>query len=720
MLLHCILLDAHMPVTAVLARLARYGIWLNPAQPDAKAWIMEQAALLEADFEQMARHLSEPNPARYGAAIRRQWNQNVLWYARSIHDVLLSCATASRDSRLMNVLGLRESDSRPSLVYSPRGSYPDDGVVVHDGRPVAVNFVTAADRAGISFRSFEPAVDVPTTSRSAASGRLGAAERSPSISAWPRVDAPGYVAAGVEFSIKVGFGGAQQRGVAGSRITLPVSGDQPTIDVTIDLLATGLDAPGGWSRPLSVPVADPLSAEVAFTLVGREPPAPSTVHLTSLEVRYVVKGTVCGTASTNLVVGPSAGRPSAPADIGTPWLSHPPTSSGGSFDADPHAPDLTIELAKPDKNPAEGQYVCKLYSVHQLQTPMGPWEVQLGQDAKTFARTVIHGVRQHSGNALLNNFIRSVGRLVTEKLPAEVFDAIHEVASLVRPEPPAILFVSAEPYVPWELAFMDTPLDQSRPPFLGSQTVVGRWFRDPKAAPTPSTSAPAQKPHRPPPHPPSGIPVSVMAALAGNYKPLSGLKSLPAADAEVRSLEKNFGALLLLASPEQLVQVLEARLVKGIDTLGPAGAVHFAGHGQFDPTEPDSSVLYLTDGTPLSSLLFRDARYYHPNQPIIFFNACMIGLGGEVLGDMGGFPGNCLRGGFGAVLGALWEVDDVVANQIALEFWQRALPPTGQPSEPVAAVLRDLRARYAGQPPVHTYLAYTYWGHPRLRLTRES
>jgi CHAT domain-containing protein len=181
----------------------------------------------------------------------------------------------------------------------------------------------------------------------------------------------------------------------------------------------------------------------------------------------------------------------------------------------------------------------------------------------------------------------------------------------------------------------------------------------------------------------------------------------------------SLNAVAMGATPDAILQVLEARLVRGTDLLGPAGAVHYAGHGQYDATDPDSSVLFLSDGSPLSSLLFRDADYGGEHQPIIFFNACMIGLGGELLGDMGGFPGNCLRGGFGAVLGALWEVDDNIAGDIALEFWQRTLPASG-PGEPVAAVLRDLRGKYSPQQPVPTYLAYTYWGHPRLRLQRPS
>ena len=70
------------------------------------------------------------------------------------------------------------------------------------------------------------------------------------------------------------------------------------------------------------------------------------------------------------------------------------------------------------------------------------------------------------------------------------------------------------------------------------------------------------------------------------------------------------------------------------------------------------------------------------------------------------------------MLGALWEVDDTVA-QAAIEFWQRAADK--RKSEPVAPSC-DLRAKYNANSnaPVTTYLAYVYYGHPRLTLSHPT
>ena len=150
--------------------------------------------------------------------------------------------------------------------------------------------------------------------------------------------------------------------------------------------------------------------------------------------------------------------------------------------------------------------------------------------------------------------------------------------------------------------------------------------------------------------------------------------------------------------------------------IGGVEAVHFAGHGDYDPATPDAAVVYLSDGAPLFASLFGSARYGGDASPMFFLNACMAGIGDELLGDAGGFPGNCLDGGFAGVLGALWEIDDKLAHQVAIDFWKRALPTGGTDPEPVGAILRDLRANYASGAPAATYLAYVYYGHPRLTL----
>jgi CHAT domain-containing protein len=210
-----------------------------------------------------------------------------------------------------------------------------------------------------------------------------------------------------------------------------------------------------------------------------------------------------------------------------------------------------------------------------------------------------------------------------------------------------------------------------------------------------------------------------MAVMAGMYKAESGLARLPEAEAEASTLQRNYDAVPLPASLQGVKQLLDAKMSRHGQPIGGAEAIHFAGHGDYDPATPDSAVVYLSDGAPLFASLFGSARYGGASSPMFFLNACMAGIGDELLGDAGGFPGNCLDGGFAGVLGALWEIDDQLAHQVAIEFWRRALPLGDTEPEPLGAILRNLRAKYvpdAVPAPAATYLAYVYYGHPRLTL----
>ncbi len=147
--------------------------------------------------------------------------------------------------------------------------------------------------------------------------------------------------------------------------------------------------------------ADPTTANVIFQLVGRDPAGPEHFYLTTIEVRYVVEGAICGTASRPLIIG-LATVPvlTAPTDYGTPWLAQPSTAAPLVLTRGEPVADLTIELAKPDRNNANGRYVCRLTSPHAIPLDAGPHDIDLGNDAKTFAKTVVIDlVRQYSGDA---------------------------------------------------------------------------------------------------------------------------------------------------------------------------------------------------------------------------------------------------------------------------------------------------------------------------------
>ncbi|WP_447739597.1 TCAD7 domain-containing protein [Pseudomonas laurentiana] len=731
MLVHPVFLDAAMTTLEALTRLARYGLWLSPDDRGAKQYLDEQAKHLKVPVEKISRRLHR-NLENQFAAIRREWCGNVLWYSVPVAEVIINCLAANDQSLLTYTLDLLRRESKQpvevaSALANPALISDDDRVVIECGSPVFVSVRTPPDvaRAPLDLlcaasATFKHSILSERASKASAVVRGSAPQY---VEVWPRLEAPDYVLAQQPFEVVVGFAKKAWQATVGGAMKLSTPAETQTLDINVELTCTGAESTDGWCHKLPGSPDDPTTPSVTFHLIGREPLGEEKLHLTMLEVRYVIKGAVCCTASRALTIGASATEPptlelDAP---GTPWLSTPPNATPFDVPNDVSVADLTIEIVKADRT-SRGIYSCWLRSPHTLQTPAGPYEIDLGDEACAFASSIVNLIRAMSGDELVSIALESVSELVAEKLPNSAIAALREVANATHPNPPTVLLVSADPYVPWELARVDPPLDPSRPPFLGAQVVMGRWLRAsaPSAVELQLTGRAGAG--RPPLNPPASINVHHMAVMAGMYKPASGLQRLQHAEDEAMDLVRSHGAIPLTASPQALAQLLGAKLNKNFQSVG-ADAVHFAGHGQFNSAEVDSSVLYLDNGKPLSSLLFRSARYGPSmgNQPLIFLNACMIGIGAELLGDMGGFPGNCLRGGFGGMIGALWEVDDDIARRIAVEFWRRALPEDSEAAEPVGEILRDLRARFSTANetvPPSTYLAYVYYGHPRLRMQR--
>ena len=111
---------------------------------------------------------------------------------------------------------------------------------------------------------------------------------------------------------------------------------------------------------------------------------------------------------------------------------------------------------------------------------------------------------------------------------------------------------------------------------------------------------------------------------------------------------------------------------------------------------------------------FRAARIAQEKDAFIFVNACQVGTPDDILGGYGGLAGAVTGAGFRAFVAPLWSVADDIAQQISLGLYAASADGI-----PIAAYLRDVRARFFQDDEVAahtTYLAYTYYGHPRLTL----
>src|SRR4029079_15217436 len=99
--------------------------------------------------------------------------------------------------------------------------------------------------------------------------------------------------------------------------------------------------------------------------------------------------------------------------------------------------------------------------------------------------------------------------------------------------------------------------------------------------------------------------------------------------------------------------------------------------------------------------------------PFVFLNACQVGAGESVLDDYAGLADAFLFAGASAVIAPLWSIDDVIARELALGFYEHALA-----GEPPAEVLRRERAAFRDDPSVTSprRLSYQFFGHPSMRL----
>jgi CHAT domain-containing protein len=291
-----------------------------------------------------------------------------------------------------------------------------------------------------------------------------------------------------------------------------------------------------------------------------------------------------------------------------------------------------------------------------------------------------------------------IGKEIAEKLPDSVWPALREVWDAVRASDsagiPNVLLLTDDPYVPWELAWLDETLDESVPSFLGAQVNIGRWSADED-------------------HIPAGTALDVqgLGVVVGYYEDARGVAPLPSAAEEGEALADKYVAQAVEATDRSLDQVLRGKL-EG-DEPFEFEAIHFAGHGESDP-DKNAAYIMLSNGTRLSDFVFRAPTIAAEKQAFLFLNACQVGTAFGMLGEYAGVAGRAIRAGFRGFVAPLWSVADDVAKDISLGFYESSAK-----GKTVAEFFRTTRTRFleTETEDAHTtYLAYLFYGHPATKL----
>jgi len=492
------------------------------------------------------------------------------------------------------------------------------------------------------------------------------------------------------------------------RFKSDVTVTQLSIDVMVE--APDFTCTTGWKHTLTVQKADPFTASISLDLAPAMP-FDTKARIATIRVHYSYGGQPAGTVMRTIALGDvtAAEVAALPALSASPALTIAPTNT---------PVDLTIRISRRDQSESARELIWTMVDCAHpsVALPAAPCVQKVGDrdNASSFASKITNQVNAADGTVTVDNMLTSIGTLIRRAMPAEVLGTLTAVHTAVGPSRLArVLLLTDEVHVPWELAYLSTPPDATRAPFLGAQFAISRWIHGEDDIPVP---------------PPATLEVRDIAIVLGSYEQ-SNLAPLPHAKDETTALLAKAAGLperfprvtSVAATADALVDLLNGALPAASGPMAPE-MVHFACHGEVLGTGVSKrSVLYLNDGSPLQETLFVSAKLGRIRKSFLFMNACQVGVGGEELGQYAGFAGFAIAAGFSGFIGPLWSVNDEVAKRIALDFYQRCFGTDGAPSQPVANVMADLRSQYLLETDPKkrqsTWLAYVHYGHPHFTLT---
>jgi hypothetical protein len=282
--------------------------------------------------------------------------------------------------------------------------------------------------------------------------------------------------------------------------------------------------------------------------------------------------------------------------------------------------------------------------------------------------------------------LKGVGVALWDRAPQCFRDLFWQLIDENKP-PRTICISSAEPYIPWELM---RPR-RAKPRFeqreaLGVEFGVGRWVdRD--------QQLPVQQ-----------APIADSWVVAPQYK---GLNQLQTAAAEANFVCVNFGGQRV--DPADQLHLDQCMKQQPVDLL------HFVCHGGSAGSVQQllldgQSVLIATQIRGMDGL----EAACRSKAPLVFLNACEVGRTTPALVGAGGFAVEFIKAGARCVIAPLWSVKDDLANQVAMEFYQKAL---ANPTRPFAEILADIRRQsFMGTGGEDTFAAYCLYGDPLTAL----
>lgn len=510
-------------------------------------------------------------------------------------------------------------------------------------------------------------------------GESPAADPEPPRSAYACLEAPSSVVSQEPFEVVVGLSREHVENVYGDPLLVPEAVRGAYV-LTVQVVGEGFTLAGeaeSWRVEMAVTASRPYPTAVLRLLADTQ---DAPLRVTGLKATYSIGGQTVGLAVRPIAVLQSAAVSAPPAPVVKPGTVYPLPPGW-------KPPDLTVNILKGE---SRGRLLWTFETPHEgIALPTEKQTSDIGDTPEDFGRSLVRKMSAAEKEPGLFEEVTGLGNIVSDKVPAGLWEILAEVAERSDGDHPSVQLNSEEAHVPWELAVMDRPLRDDGPPFLGAQVRIGRWVLAPR------------KPKRPPP---MSAEAGSMAVISGVYGQQPGWKRLPEAEAEAAELTGDYGAVDVAAEMDAVLKCL-----KGDPA---ADVLHFCVHGQCDPTGVQDGLV-LTDGKALDPWRVKGVEFKAP--VFVFLNACQVGQGYELLGDYAGLADAFLFAGAAGVIAPLWSIDDALSRELAIEFYERAFAG----SVP-ADVLRERRAQFTEEsaPTSSTFMAYQFFGHPDMRLER--
>ncbi len=518
--------------------------------------------------------------------------------------------------------------------------------------------------------------------------------------AYPDVTAPARVGAGEDFVLGVGFAKEPSPSmlVEGPPILL-LAGPRP--EFIIQVTGFGFTFPKGTERTLTVDRDDPEQVRVEFAVRADD---VDTEVSRFLEISYEFGGVVVGRTWAQLIVTPDAPTdPTAPAPAGGSGLVH--------AHHDGARPHLGVDIFSEDGG-SELRWVfhCAYTDIVRPKTDLTT--SLRDHSAQSFAVQLMRMIPAERDQKYLTAVMRGIGKMVADLFPVEFWNMLAQTwrHALADGEQPRLQITLTEPWIPWELALLEhdrfadaaelLPADSSGAA-LGQLWQVARWT-------TPTRFLPGgDLPATPPP---STIEANQMAVIIGDYD-TPGITKLPNAVDEGNTIAMTYGALPLSVSTDEVAELMSCTLQHDNKLFAPT-VLHFAGHGQTDVDNAQFTGLILAGGRRLDPVTIQGFSLVGERQPFVFLNACEAGVAGDTLIRLGGLVGAFLVEGARGFVAPLWKVDDILARQIAIEFYTQTLTNR----ETVSEAMRQIRRKFTPDSTSATAMAYVYYGNPDLRI----